>query len=158
MDQNQDFSKLRALLSLQRVEIPADTDRFLIEFHRRQRAQLLVPESLWARAFSWLKERVAGLDLVPSVSYAAAFAAIAITAVVGLSQQVQVTETAGHVPQLSFHLPARDASFAMLPASFGANAASKLNESANLSRSDSTPTQFVLATNPHRAYDATVAF
>lgn len=160
MDQDQDFSKLRNLLALKRLEMPVDTDvdGFLIEFHRRQRAQLLVPESVWARSVTWMKERMAGFELVPSISYASAFAAIAITAFVGLSQQVQVSQEAGHPYKLSFHLPARDTSFALIPTSFVASTSPKLAETPNFNKSDSTPTRFVLATNPHGAYDATVAF
>ena len=167
MDQNQDqdFSALRSLLALKRLDMPNDTqvDQFLIEFHRRQRAQLLVPESLLSRISAWMKERVAGFQLVPSLSYASALAAIAITACVGLSQQVQVTQSADHAFQLSFRMPAHDTSFAMLPGSFGAmsNAAPKQGDSLNFtpSRSDSAATRFVLATNnSHGAYDATVAF
>ena len=52
MDQDQDFSALRNLLALKRLDMPKDTqvNQFLIEFHRRQRAQLLVPQSRWTRA------------------------------------------------------------------------------------------------------------
>ncbi len=135
---------------------------FLIEFHRRQRAQLLVPASPWARAMAWVQERVAGFELVPSLSYASAFAAIAITAFVGLSQQVQVTEGAGHGYKLSFRMPAHDTSFAMLPTSFASisNASPKLGNSLSFTpgRSDSATTRFVLANNSHGANDATVAF
>src|SRR5271155_1732822 len=106
MEQDQDFSSLRNLLALKKLDMPNDTqvDQFLIEFHRRQRAQLLVPEPVWTRAIAWMKERVAGFELVPSLSYASAFAAIAITAFVSLSQQVQVTEVDGQ-SKLTFRMP-----------------------------------------------------
>ncbi len=80
MNHHDDFAALRNLLALKRLETPMDTEvnRFLIEFHRRQRAQLLVPESRWSRAVAWLKERAANLGMVPSLSYASALAAIAL--------------------------------------------------------------------------------
>src|SRR5471032_3008780 len=119
MDQDQDFSALRNLLALKRLDLPQDTqvNEFLVEFHRRQRAQLLVPQPVWTRAIAWMKERVVGFELVPSLSYASVFAAIAITACVGLSQQVQVTEVDGQ-SRLSFRMPAHEASFAMVPGSY----------------------------------------
>ena len=163
MDQNQDFSALRNLLALKRFDLPQDTqiDEFLTELHRRQRAQLLVPPSLWARAISWIQEKVSGLELVPSLSYGAAFAAIAITAVVGLSQQVQVTQCAGNPFQLSLRMTSHDSAFAMIPTSFGSatGTPSKITENVNFTpnRSDSATTRFVLANNTHGAYDATVA-
>ena len=97
MDQNQDFSQLRNLLALKRFDYPQDTqiDEFLTELHRRQRAQLLAPASFWSRATTWVHEKISGFELVPSLSYGAALAAIAITAAVGFSQQVQVTRAAG---------------------------------------------------------------
>jgi hypothetical protein len=167
MDQDQDFSALRNLLASTRLDMPQDTqvDQFLIEFHRRQRAQLLAPQPLWVRtvtrAFAWMKERVAEFELVPSLSYASAFAAIAITACVSLSQQVQVTEVDGQ-SKLTFRMPTHETSFAMVPGSFvpASNVAPKLGDSANFTpnRTESTATRYVLATNSHGAYDATVAF
>jgi hypothetical protein len=163
MDHDQDFSALRNLLALKRLEISSDTqvDQFLIEFHRRQRAQLLVPASRWARAWAWLREGFPALELVPSLSYAAVFGAIAITAVLGFSRQVQVTQDSGGQYRLSFNLPSSQSSFAMIPASFGAvTTASKTdNLSFTPSRSD-TPaaTRFVLANNSHSYYDANMAF
>jgi hypothetical protein len=163
MDHNQDFSALRNLLALKRLETPMDTDvdRFLIEFHRRQRAQLLVPASPLARAFEWLKERVSSFELVPSLSYGTAFAAVAIIAVMGLTQQVQVTQNTGGQYQLSFHMPASQSSFAMIPASFGAITtvpkADSLSFSPNRSEA-SAPTRFVLANNSRPSYDANMAF
>src|SRR5476651_456980 len=99
--------------------MPQDTqvDQFLIEFHRRQRAQLLVPQPVWTRAIAWMKERVAGFELVPSLSYASVFAAIAITACIGLSQQVRVTEVGGQT-KLSFNMPTHETPFAMVPSLF----------------------------------------
>ena len=63
MDQHQDFSPLRELLALKKLEMPTDTriDQFLIEFHRRQRAQLLVPESRWTRCHGVAAGTRAGL-------------------------------------------------------------------------------------------------
>jgi hypothetical protein len=163
MDNDQDFSSLRHLLALKRLDMPQDTqvDQFLIEFHNRQRAQLLVPQPVWVRAFAWLKERAAGFELVPSLSYASAFAAIAVAACVGLSQQVQVTEVGGQ-SKLSFRMPTHETSFAMVPGSFvaGSNASPKLNDSPNFAanRTDSAATRYVLANNSHGACDPTVAF
>lgn len=163
MDQNQDFSSLRNLLALKRLDMPQDTqvDQFLIEFHRRQRAELLVPQPVWTRAIAWMKERVAGFELVPSLSYASAFAAIAITACVSLSRQVQVTEVGGQ-SRLTFRMPTHETSFAMLPGSFvpASTISPKLSDSTNFTpnRTDSAATRYVLANNSHGAYDATVAF
>ena len=97
METKNDFASLRNLLALKRLDIPMDTevDRFLIEFHRRQRAQLLVPASRWETLTSWVKETAASFGFVPSLSYGCAVAAIALTAFVGLSQQVQVTHVDG---------------------------------------------------------------
>jgi hypothetical protein len=163
MDQDQDFSALRNLLALKRLDMPQDTqvDEFLVEFHRRQRAQLLVPQSVWARATGWMKERVAGLQLVPSLSYASAFAAIVITACLGLSQQVQVTQVDGQ-SKLTFRMPSRDTNFAMMPGSFvpaPSLSPTKSNDgpSFNPIKTDSATTRYVLATT-HGAYDPTVAF
>jgi hypothetical protein len=167
MDQDQDFSSLRNLLALKRLDMPQDTqvDQFLIEFHRRQRAQLLVPQPIWTRALAWIKERIAGFEpvpsLIPSLSYASAFAAIAITACVGLSQQVKVTEVGGQ-SKLSFRMPTHETSFAMVPGSFlpASNGSPKLSDGPNFTpnRTDSAATRYVLATNSHGNYDATVAF
>jgi len=163
MDQNQDFSSLRNLLALKRLDMPNDTqiDQFLIEFHRRQRAELLVPQPVWTRAIAWMKERVAGFELVPSLSYASAFAAIAITACISLSQQVQVTEVDGQ-SKLTFRMPTHETSFALVPGSFvpASNLSPKLSDSPNFTpnRTDSAATRYVLANNSHGAYDATVAF
>jgi len=163
MDQDQDFSSLRKLLASTRLELPNDTqiDQFLIEFHRRQRAQLLVPQSIWARAIAWTKERVAHFELLPSLSYTSAFAAIAIVACVSLSQQVQVTQVDGQ-SKLTFRMPSHDTSFAMVPGSFvpASGVSPKIGDSANfaLNRADSTATRYVLANNSPGAYDKTVAF
>ncbi len=163
MDQDQDFSSLRNLLAFKRLDMPQDTqvDQFLIEFHRRQRAQLLVPQPVLTRAIAWMKERLAGFELVPSLSYASAFVAIAITACVSLSQQVQVTEVDGQ-SKLSFLMPSHETSFAMVPGSFvsATNVSPKLSDSTNFTpnRTDSAATRYVLANNSHGANDATVAF
>jgi hypothetical protein len=163
MDQDHDFTALRELLASTGQDMPQDTqvDQFLIEFHRRQRAQLLVPQSMWARSAAWMQERIAGLQLVPSLSYAGAVAAIAVTVCLSLSQEVKVTHVDGQ-SKLAFRMPARDASFAMVPVSLGVASpiASKAGESPNFTsaRNDSSATRYVLATNSHGAYDATVAF
>jgi hypothetical protein len=163
MDQDQDFSSLRNLLALKKLDMPQDTqiEEFLIELHRRQRAQLLVPQTVWTRATAWMKERVAGFELVPSLSYASAFAAIAITACVSLSQQVQVTQVDGQ-SKLTFRMPTHETSFAMVPGSFvpTSNLAPKISDSPNFTpnRTDSAATRYVLANNSPGAYDATVAF
>ena len=163
MNQDQDFSSLRNLLALKRLDMPQDTqvNEFLFEFHRRQRAQLLVPQPVWARALAWMKERMAGFEPVPSLSYASVVAAIAITACVGLSQQVQVTEVDGQ-SKLSFRMPTHDTSFAMVPGSFfsAPSVAAKQSDLPSFTpgRNDSAATRYVLANNTHVAYDATVAF
>jgi hypothetical protein len=164
MDQDQDFSSLRNLLALKKLDMPQDTqiEEFLIEFHRRQRAQLLVPQPIWTRAIAWMKERVAGFELVPSLSYASACAAIAITAFIGLSRQVQVTQVDGQ-SKLTFLMPTHETSFAMVPGSFvpASNLSPKLSsDSMNFSpnRTDSAATRYVLANNTPGAHDATVAF
>ncbi len=163
MNQDQDFSALRNLLALKRLDTPQDTqiDQFLAEFHNRQRAQLLAPQPIWVRAMSWMKERVAGFELVPSLSYGAALAAVAITAFVGLSQQVQVTQVDGQ-SKLTFRMPTHDTSFALLPGSFtpASTVSPKLlSDSPNFSSSrNGSATRYVLANNSHGAYDATVAF
>jgi hypothetical protein len=166
MDQDQDFSSLRNLLALKRLDMPQDTqiDQFLIEFHRRQRAQLLVREPVWTRAFAWMKERMAGFEpflSAPSLSYASVVAAIAIVACVGLSQQVKVTEVDGQ-SKLSFRMPTQETSFAMVPGSFApaSSLSPKMSDSPNFNsnRTDSAATRYVLANNSPGAYDATVAF
>jgi hypothetical protein len=158
MDQDQDFSSLRNLLALTRLDLPQDTqvDQFLVEFHRRQRAQLLVPQPIWARGTAWIKERVGGFQLMPALSYGSAFAAIAVVACLSLSQQVQVTQVDGQ-SKLTFRMPGRDTSFAMLPGSF-VPASSVDSTNFSPSRVDSAATRYVLANNSPGAYDATVAF
>lgn len=162
MDQNQDFTALRNLLALKRNDLPQDTqiDEFLTELHRRQRAQLLVPPSLWTRANAWIHEKISGFELVPSFSYGAAVAAIALTAVVGLSQQVQVTGgQSGQPLQLSLRSTTPNTAFALIPTSFSATSTPKATDSLNFTpnRSDSATTRFVLANNNHGAYDNSVA-
>jgi hypothetical protein len=164
MNQDQDFSALRNLLASCRLDMPKDTqvDQFLIEFHRRQRAQLLVRQSVWARGVAWMQEKMAHFDLVPSLSYATVAAAIAITAFVGLSQQVQVTQVDGQ-SRLTLLMPTtHETSFAMVPAAFAPSAtlSPKLSDSPNFTstRNDSAATRYVLANNSQGAHDATVAF
>jgi hypothetical protein len=155
-----DFASLRNLLALKRLDTPLETevDRFLIEFHRRQRAQLLVPQSRWSRAASWIKESAASLGVVPSLSYASAVAAVAFAAFLGLSQQVQVTQVAG---QYKFSLlnPGHEASLAMIPATFGTTSleAKKSSVPATFGASRDTTTRFVLASS-HPGYDNSATF
>jgi len=160
MEHESDFSALRNLLALKKLEMPQDTEinRFLIEFHRRQRAQLLVPESRWARAISWIKERTEGITFVPSISYASGFAAIALMAFVGFSQQVQVTQVDGQY-KLSLRAPSTDASFAMIPTSFSKGSTAPASNNLTFTPNGAKPaaTHFILA-NTRVAYDATVAF
>jgi hypothetical protein len=110
---------------------------------------------------SWLKERITNLDPVPSLSYAGVAAAIALTAFLGLSQQVAVTNTDGQT-RFSFRMPLHETSFAMLPGSLlpSANVSPKLSDSLNFtpSRADAVATRYVLANNTPGANDATVAF
>jgi len=154
---------LRNLLASCRLDMPKDTqvDQFLVEFHRRQRAQLLVPQSFLTRGVAWMKERVANFDLIPSLSYATVAAAIAITAFVGLSQQVQVTQVEGQ-NRLTLRMASHETSFAMMPTSFtpAAIVSPKMSDSPNFnsSRNDSAATRYVLANNSQGAHDATVAF
>jgi hypothetical protein len=164
MNQDQDFSSLRNLLASTRLDMPNDTqvEQFLTEFHRRQRAQLLVPQSVWSRSVAWMKEQMAKFELVPSLSYGSAFAAIAITAFVGLSQQVQVTSVDGQ-SKLTFRMPTHETSFAMVPGSLVPPSnfvPTKLSESPNFTpnRTDSSATRYVLANNSQGTHDATVAF
>jgi hypothetical protein len=163
MDQDQDFSALRSLLASTRLDLPKDTqvDEFLVEFHRRQRAQLLVRQSVWSRSVVWLQERVAGFALVPSLSYGSAIAAVAITAFLTLSPQVQVTQVDGQ-SKLTFSMTPHNGSFAMVPGSFvpASNLSPRLGDSTNFTptRADSTATRYVLANNTPGAHDAIVAF
>jgi hypothetical protein len=163
MDHDQNFSSLRKLLAASRLDMPQDTqiDQFLIEFHRRQRAQLLVPQPVWVRAFGWIKERAAGFQLLPTLSYGSAIAAIAVVACLGLSQQVQVTQVDGQ-SRLSFRMPAHESSFAMIPVSLISAPVSspKVSDTPNFSsgRNEAAATRYVLANNSPKAYDATVAF
>jgi hypothetical protein len=164
-DQN-DFTALRNLLAQSKNDYPQDTqvEEFLTEFHRRQRAQLFVRKSLFGSAMSWVKERMAGLELVPSLSYASVAAAIAITAFVGLSQQVAVTTNSDGQMKFSLRLPGtHESSLAMLPGTLlpTANVSSpKLNEAVSFtpSRNDAAATRYVLANTTQGANDATVAF
>jgi hypothetical protein len=160
MEHNDDFAALRNVLALKRLEMPMDTEinRFLIEFHRRQRAQLMVPESRWARATAWLKERASALGVVPSLSYGCAVAAIALTAFMGLSQDVKVTHVDGQY-KFSLLSPGRDPALAMIPASFNlAMPARKASAPATFGAgSAQTTTRFVLA-NSNPGYDASATF
>jgi hypothetical protein len=164
MNQDHDFSALRSLLALKQNDYPQDTqvEDFLAEFHRRQRAQLFVRKSLWASAVAWVKERMAGFDLVPSLSYAGVAAAIAIAAFVGLSQQVAVTTDSDGQTRFSFRMPLHESSFAMLPGTLlpSSNLSPKLNDSLTFTpgRTDAAATRYVLANNTPGANDSTVAF
>jgi hypothetical protein len=161
MERTEDFASLRNLLAIKRLELPMDTEvnRFLIELHRRQRAQLMEPAPRWARLTDWMKERAAAFGLFPSLSTACAVVAIAFTAFAGLSQQVQVTHVDGGY-KLSLLTPGHEPSLAMIPASF--------STFPTLARTNAAPTtfgaggaqattRFVLA-NSHPGYDATAAF
>jgi hypothetical protein len=161
MKHDHDFSALRNILALKKLETPLETevDRFLIEFHRRQRAQLLVPESSFARAISWLRERAEGFRLVPSLSCGAAFAALLVVALVGFSPQTQVASSNGSY-QLSLRMPNSDSAFALIPAAFSKaslGAAPKTDSLSFTPASRPSATRFILA-NPRMAYDATAAF
>ena len=93
-----------------------------------------------------MKERVANFDLIPSLSYATVAAAIAITAFVGLSQQVQVTQVEGQ-NRLTLRMASHETSFAMMPTSFtpAAIVSPKMSDSPNFnsSRNDSAATRYV---------------
>jgi hypothetical protein len=164
MNDDHDFSALRNLLALQKNDFPQDTqvEEFLVELHKRQRSQLLARKSIFGGATAWIKERFAGLDLAPALSYTAVAAAIAITAVVGLSQQVAVTKNSNGQLTFSFHLPVHDAAFAVLPGTLlpSATVSPKVNESLTFtpSRNEAAATRYVLANNTQGANDATVAF
>jgi hypothetical protein len=163
MNEDHDFSALRSLLALKKQDYPQDTqvEQFLVEFHRRQRAQLFVRKSLLSGAVAWIKERLAALDPVPSLSYATVAVAIGLTAFLGLSQQVAVTNTDGQT-KFSFRMPLHETSFAMLPGTLlpSVNVSPKLIESPNFtpSRSDAAATRYVLANTTPGANDTTVAF
>jgi hypothetical protein len=165
MNDEHDFSALRDLLALQKNNFPQDTqvEEFLAEFHRRQRAQLFVRKSLWSNAIAWVKARMAGFDLVPSLSYATVAAAIALTAFLGLSQQVAVTTNSDGQTHFSLRMPtAHEGSFAMLTGTLlPSDAVSpKLSDGPNFtpSRTDAAATRYVLAKSIPGANDATVAF
>jgi hypothetical protein len=161
MKPDHDFSALRNLIALKKLEMPLDTgvDRFLIELHRRQRAQLLVPESRLTRAVNWLRERAEGFRLVPSLSFGAVAAAVAVAAFIGFAPQAQVASSGGAY-QLSLRSPSSNASFAMVPASFSKSSLGAAPKTESLSfapASQPSATRFIL-TNPRVAYDATAAF
>jgi hypothetical protein len=164
MEQDQDFAALRQLLASTRLDLPQDTqvDQFLAEFHHRQRVQMLAKKSLFATATGWVKEKISGFELVPSLSYASVAVAIALMATFGLSQQVQVVTESGGQSKLTFRMQGHDSAFAMMPASFTplATTSPKLAESANFTpnRTDAAATRYVLANNSPGAYDKTVAF
>ena len=161
MDQNEDFTALRQLLASTRLDLPQDTqvDQFLAEFHHRQRVQMLAKKTLFATATGWVKKKISGFELVPSLSYASVAAAIAITACVGLSQQVQVVTESGGQSKLTFRMPGHDTSFAMMPASFyPAAATAPKTADFTPTRTDAAATRYVLANNSPGAYDKTVAF
>ena len=154
MDHETDFSALRNLLALRRLDVPMDTEvnRFLIEFHRRQRAQLLVKETAWVRLTAWLGEKV---RIVPSLSYASGFAAIALLGLLAVSAPQRVTATVGHY-QLSLSMPGAPSTFALLPTAYHRDASSSRSDTFT-SSARSNATRFVLA-NSRVAYDATAAF
>jgi hypothetical protein len=162
---DQDFSTLRNLLTLSKNDYPQDTqvEEFLTEFHRRQRAEHFVRKSLFSSAVTWAKARIAGFDLVPSLSYAGVAAAIALTAVIGLSQQVAVTTNSDGQTKFSLRMPGtHEGSYAMLPGTLlpSATVSPKLTDATNFtpSRTDAAATRYVLANTTPGANDASVAF
>ena len=166
MNDNHDFSTLSSLLALKKNDYPQDTqvEEFLAEFHRRQRAQLFVRKSLWSSTVVWIKDRLAGLDPVPSLSYASVVAAIALTAFLGLSQQVAVTTNSDGQTKFSLRMPGtHETSLAMLPGTLlpsVTDSSPKLTDAQNFtpSRTDAAATRYVLANTTQGANDATVAF
>ena len=160
MDHDQDFSALRNLLASTRLDLPQDTqvEQFLTEFHHRQRVQLLARRSVLGRATAWVKEKAAGFELVPALSYGGAFAAIALTICLSLGQQVRVVTNTDGQTKLTFRMASRDASFAMLPTAT-ANFSPRVSENPTFTpnRAD-VATRYVLANNSPGAYDKTVAF
>jgi hypothetical protein len=161
MEHDHDFSALRNLLALHKLQTPMDTEvnRFLIEFHRRQRAQLLAPKSRWARVMVWLQQHAEGIRLVPSLSYASSFVAAALLVFAGFSQQVHVRPSDGSHDKLALGLPSSDAALAVSPVAFVRD--SSVTSDNSLSFNPAAPrtgaTRFVLA-NTRVAYDATAAF
>jgi hypothetical protein len=161
MKHETDFSALQNLLALKKLEMPLDTevDRFLIEFHRRQRAGLLVPESRLERAVSWLRGLVENLQPVPSLAGVGAVAAVAIVCILGFAPQSPANSSSGAY-NLSFSLPTKDAAFAMIPAAYTRTTFGSSAKSDNLSFTPAArpaATRFILS-NPRVAYDATAAF
>jgi hypothetical protein len=159
MTHDHDFSAVQGLLALRRSEMPTDTEvnRFLIEFHRRQRAQLLVRETRWMRLASWLGARADGFRLIPSLSCASGLAAIALIAFLGFTQQVQVSQVDGQY-KLSLRMPTTPSSFAMVNASFPKSSpAAGDNLTFSPGATKPSATRFILE-NSRVAYDATVAF
>ena len=99
------------------------------------------------------------MQLLPSLSYAGAAAAIAITVGLNLSQDVQVTQVDGQ-SKLTFRMGGQPSSFAMVPVTLGVASAAPKAEAPTFTPAhyDSSATRYVLATTSHGAYDATVAF
>jgi hypothetical protein len=158
MKHEHDFSALRNLLALKKLETPLETevDRFLIELHRRQRARLFVPESRLTRIFGWVQERLESIRLVPALSCGAAVAALAVLAVTSFSPDAQVASTSDGSYHLSLRMPASDTAFAMIPTAFPKTASR--NDGLSFAPADrASATRFILA-NPRVAYDATAAF
>jgi hypothetical protein len=161
MKHEPDFSALRNLLALKKLDTPLETevDRFLIEFHRRQRAQLLVPASRLGLTFDWLRAAVESLRLVPSLAGVGVAAGLALALVFGLgTPQAPKADAAGSYT-LSYRMPGAQAAFAMVPTAFTKTPASTAAKNDNFSFTSATPsaTRFILA-NPRVAYDATAAF
>ena len=135
-----------------------EVNRFLIEFHRRQRAQLLVPESRWARVVAWFRDRAEDFRPAASLSYASGFAAVALATFLGFSPQVHVARDDG---QYKLSLGQGSApTLAMVPATFThdtATPAANNNLTFTPVSGGATATRFILG-NPRVAYDATAAF
>jgi hypothetical protein len=155
MNPDHDFTALRHALRQLSAPMEPEVNRFLIEFHRRQRAQLLVPQSRWARLLGWVREHAP--EFAP-LSYASGVAALALLAFLTFSGQVQVAPAAGSY-QLSLRLPGHDAALAMLPASLVREASSSKADNLTFTPTAAKPgaTHFILA-NTRVAYDATPAF
>jgi hypothetical protein len=152
MDHDHDFSSLRNLLALRRLDVPMDTEvnRFLIEFHRRQRAQLLVRETLWSRLQAWMGGKI------PSLSYASGLACLAILAILPLSNRTPATGGVGRY-QLSLNAPSTSAAPALVSTAYVRDASAASNDLTFRPSARGDATRFVLAST-RVAYDATAAF
>jgi hypothetical protein len=161
MKPESDFSALRNLIALKKLETPLEThvDRFLIELHRRQRATLLMPESRAHRLLGWLGGWMENLRPAPSLIGVGAAAAIAIAVVLGFAPG-SPDAPADNTPQLALRMPSSEAAFALVPAAFAKAPADSLSKSDSYSFAPAakpSATRFILS-SPRVAYDATAAF